>query len=303
MQEQAAHNGERKEITPDAYLKKKSDAFDDYWDAAAAIIYGQGNHNDRIGNGFHGTVYALPHENGPCALKVGGVTEQTVEAFRRAEATVGSREPMADIARLKAVDLHESAAVMNLLVGERTDKIPIEEKISTPDEHIRGLINATIALNQEDVLIDNDESGNMLYDKDLGFSIFDYHASLEPVSAEASALQVMSLRSAFITSAPDHLSPQGSLKEEAVKVRLLNRFLDILETEYPDVLERAAAHQQQANQSPDTNHVGQVYDIYTLPAGDEFDAFKARVVRLGLEGRQPDESMAEALEWQRQRFA
>ena len=70
-------------------------------------------------------------------------------------------------------------------------------------------------------------------------------------------------------------------------VHLLNPFLDILEEDYPGILREAAEVQARINADQMTLSSGMVYDIEQLPDNEEAEAFRARILRLGLQGTPP----------------
>jgi hypothetical protein len=138
-------------------------------------------------------------------------------------------------------------------------------------------------MNKAGVAPDPKES-NFLHDKEKGFGFLDY-MPLEKRDKYTSAVDVIELK---------HMLTAGLQKDakqvpHAENIQILNKFLDVLEEDYPDILKLAAERQDEIKADPNVGNAG-IYDIYALPSGGEFDAFKARVLRLGLDGVPPFEN-------------
>lgn len=277
------------------YFHEMTDRYDDFW-----ALYIDESFGRRIGHGAHGIVYAFEQDGKEYAAKHGGIDASIVEAFRRAQ-------HIQNVSHLEAVNLEENVAVMDLVPGKRTDEMMLEEKLEIPDSQLSKLIDTVLEMHRVNLEVDFTESNNILYDNDRGFTVIDYYLARRDFDGERSAEQILDLVGVFTVSAVDHDAARSTvgymLKQEALKVHLMNRFLDILEAEHPEILRRAAGAQQRKNENPNTDRGGRVYDIYTLPHGDSFDSFGKRIRDLGLEGRKPDASLDEALEWERSRYS
>jgi len=269
------------------FLANKMAEFDDFREPVAAILKDASIGDDHyLGRGSNGKAFRLTHDGVDYAVKTGGVSFLNVPAFREGDHIEG-------ISHLIAIDIDNEVSVMNLVPGTIPEKMAQEEKLAIPDEHIDAVIDKVIEMHDAGLHIDPKPS-NFLYDKDKGFGIIDYHSASSRNAADLSvATQVMGARTMLVYTNIGEMPKYGTPGYEQSRhehlrftVAMYNRFLDRLEANHPELLEQARVEQQAANANPKTTSSG-ILDIYTLPAGEPFDSFKDRVLKLGLEGDPP----------------
>jgi hypothetical protein len=252
--------------------------------AAAALV----DESRCVGKGSQGKGFWFVQDGEALVVKTGGVFYADVRAFRRGASVEG-------IAHLKAIDLDRRAAVMNRIPGKLAETMSFAERTAIPRKHLTDVSDKVMEMHDAGLTVDP-KSTNFLYDPEKGFGIIDYLATGgKGMVEQTKAQQVIELKQ-MLTCRPDSSEDPAYGTPEAEELRntreledvqLLDRFLGILEADYPDILQQAAAHQAAINADPDmfsTNSM--VYPTDDLPAGAPFDAFKARIERLGLQGRE-----------------
>jgi len=271
-----------------AFLSEKMQHYAEFRDTVTTALEGasaQGSHY--LGRGSNGMAFRVEQDNMSFAAKTGGVSYHNVRAFRLGQDIEG-------ISHLEAIDLDRGVSVMNLVPGRLAETMSFEERRAIPSDHILGVIDKVIQMHQAGLVIDPKPS-NFLYDREQGFGIIDYHAADDDsVREQSAATQVLSLRTMLTyhpsrPENPKYGTPEyeaWSLQRTGESVQLTDAFLDVLEEDYPEVLQEAATEQAQLNDDPRVYSTG-IYDVYSLPQGKVFDDFRARVERLGLQGRQP----------------
>lgn len=185
---------------------------------------------------------------------------------------------------------------MTLVSGYTTEKLSYEQRRAIPRRHIGDAIALAIELYEEDLLIDPKPS-NFLYDPGKGFGIIDY-GSRDEKSGRTKVEQVMALKPMLI-SYPEANTPRFgtpefeaySLRKSGESIQILNTFLDVLEADYPDILEAAAREQAEINANSKTPSSGMIYNVERLPDTPEGRAFRDRIFRLGLQGTPPIEDI------------
>lgn len=279
---------------PDTYLSTMTDRYYDefYW--VDSYLSGHSAHRPTLGQGSHGIVYKLENEGKSYAVKVGGVTDDIVEAFRRG-ATIKN------VAHLEAAEPEQSVAVIEFVDGQPTDRMTLAEKASISDAHISDMLHAAAEMHESALGLDVLEPGNVLYNPEKGFVFIDYYSTTGKLSEELFAQEMLQLSMVFTASVLDRSAPlrgnerysSYAIEQKAMQIKLLGQFLDALEAEYPAVLSVAAEVQQRKNVDPDADRVGLLTDVYTLPPGEPFDGFAQRVINLGIAGRKPDQALIE----------
>ena len=276
----------RSDIT---FLSEKIDAFDDFSGSVDEALKGTEDDDHYLGRGSNGKAFKFEQDGEGYAVKTGGVGYRDVRAFHRGEAM----SPDRNIARLAAIDLDHNRSVMSLVPGELAETLTFSERRAIPRAQIKDAVATALDMYDHGLVIDPKPS-NFLYDKERGFGFIDYGAQ-DADTRTTRAEQAMSLRGMLTwhPNSPDeprYGTPEYDAFHDQItseSTQILNTFLDVLEEDYPDVLQAAAEVQEKINNDPMTYSPGMVYDISSLPDNEEGNAFKARILRLGLQGTAP----------------
>ncbi len=247
----------------------------------------------RIGRGREGDVYRLDIEGGESvAVKVGGIDADHIRIFRRGD-------PIDDLAHLRGIDPENTRAVMELLPGEVAHDLTYEDRITVPEDTSRRLVHKVLEMDANGLEVDPNP-GNFLYDRESAtWRVLDY--KIAGALGRSRAGQVLAL-SAMLTryapwDAPDpflHVRPNTDPSPEMIQARaqrqredvtILNRFLDVLERDFPDILAEAAVEQTAIR---GRGGASMLYNTYALPEEELYDNFKDRLGRLGLVGTELD---------------
>jgi len=146
------------------------------------------------------------------------------------------------VAQLASYSFEDSVVIMELLHGTDVTKFRHEDAPEYSDDDITQLIETTIELNRNGIMIDPKPS-NFIYDKEKGFSILDFHLKN---SSYTLADSVMDLRIALMSrewpkldwKADDYKEKRDAQAREQDKVYLplMVRFLTILRDKFPEIL-------------------------------------------------------------------
>lgn len=254
------------------FMANKMQAYEPFRSAVETMLTNASENSDNhLGSGSNGSVYKLTIDSVDYAVKKGGVSHFEMSAFRRGENIEG-------ISHLVALDIDNSVGIMNYVPGNIPEKLSKEEMESIPESHIRTVIDKVIEMYDAGLQIDP-KASNFLYDRQSGFGVIDYYALGEKWSKSD---QVFSLLNMLTTYDDVHeFDPHA--------ITMINKFLDLIEREYPDILDGAVADNIRVKEDP---RIGSTagptgINIYRLPPGEPYDAFKERVVKLHLEGMPP----------------
>lgn len=262
------------------YLIEKRAAFSDF---EQGIAGGLGAFLGRGGNGF---VYMMQHNGRPLAVKTGGVGYANVRSFRRAEG-------ISHVPHLHAIDLEKSTLVMDCMPGRAIEDVDWRTRKRLSEYHLKQLIETVSELHDAGIAVDP-KPNNFLYDAEAGFSVVDYQSQSHWNQApRTKAQQVMSTLSALVARPFAKLPRYGSAgyeerfqKQRTQDVGLLNRVLDVLEQDYPEIIHEAAVEQAKINADKRVlSSRGMLYGTDGLPDGPLFEAFAQRIKRLGLAGK------------------
>lgn len=263
-----------------AFLTDKMQAYAEYRASIEVALEDASPDSEHyLGKGSHGGAFWFEHDGRKFAVKQGGVSYVDVPAYRRAENIDG-------ISHMIAVDIDKGISVMNLVPGIVPGKMSREEMEAVPEEHIAALVDKTVELFDVKVAVDPKPT-NFLYDKGKGFGIIDYQDyESRNASDYTKAEQVMELSRVLLqyhTENPPSYGEEGyddwALEWQTHRVVMMNRLLDVLERDHPEILEEAA----QVRGAP-SDTIG---NVYRLPEGQLFEDFKSRVIKLGLSGEEP----------------
>lgn len=242
-----------------------------------------------LGRGSNGKAFMFEQDGEKYAVKTGGVSYRDVRAFNRAKDIEG-------ISHLIAMDLDTKRSVMNLVPGIEAPRLTSEERLAIPKEHMAGVIDKSLELYNAGIHIDPKPS-NFLYDQDKGFGIIDY--GVLDNSEWTRAAQVMGTTRMLTFKNRDPDGPKyGTPEYEAHEherhteaVVILNRFLDAMEEDHPEIIQEAAKEQAAINADA-LKSGGDFYPIYAMPIDTpELVAFKDRIIALGLQGQEPKPPM------------
>jgi len=268
-----------------AFLAEKAGAYTYFKQEINGLLEGddEGKHGKLLGQGSHVRgglyvqVYQIDLDSRGYAVKVGGYAHAHSRAFRRGES-------IDNIAHLEAVDPENHITVMDRIPGKPMDALTFAERMVIPNKQIKVAIDTVIAMDRAELELDA-HPGNMLYDSTSGFGFVDYEAKplLEPwPNYKSRAHQVMALSNMFAlhslidSNVPELGTPQF-VDWELIKgehtIQLLDRFLDVIEQDYPDILSEAVMQTEKP--------IGGSY--IHLPQGEYLDNFQARLRSLGLE--------------------
>lgn len=239
-------------------------------DAEETLLHNEGSAN-YLGSGSNGSVYKMSHGGVEYAVKHGGVGHHEMRAARFGQNIDG-------ISHIVAMDIDNRIGVMNYVPGRVPEKMSKEEMALIPDEHIRAAIDKSIEMYEAGLAVDPKQS-NFLYDAKNGFGIIDYSAFSKKHEMSKSD-QVF-----FLASVLREHSGHERVSDHSIV--MVNRFLDMIEQEYPDILKEAVAENKKEKEDPRIGYtLGPTgIDIYNLPSGEIFEAFKARVIKLALDGK------------------
>jgi len=255
-----------------------------------------------ISGGLEGTVYKLHCCGRDYAVKQGGINLQTVRATRLAEG-------IDNVSHAVAINLERDIGIWELMPGNALGMLTADEKVQIPDKDFIAMVVTTRTLNKNGLTVDTENGGNILYDKDNGITIIDYQtpdnwsvsllgqaSGLSPVSRLG---QVMGLSKALTRGTSDQHNHdprqlayfrsifQGgdSLRaaqseKRAGEAKVLSRYLDILESYFPEILQEAKRYQLELNASdPNCRSI-----FCFIPQGSEYHKLKHRLASLALVG-------------------
>jgi hypothetical protein len=230
-----------------------------------------------LGVGNQGSVYALDVGDSQYALKTGGITAKLIRAFRRGA-------EVERVAHLVGINPENSLAVMDRIPGEVAYKLGFDERMGQSDASMKQVVETVLQMRAAGIEVDANP-GNFLYNGLEGWGVVDYRTQ-GTVSGSRARL-VLSLASMLTRHAPwDKPDPTSKQDED---VLILNRYLNVLEKNYPDVLAEAADEQTADRENSRKYSINLLYNANCLPVGiPMFDEFKARLYRLGLIGNEFD---------------
>jgi serine/threonine protein kinase len=234
-----------------------------------------------LGSGSNGSAFRIRANGKAYAVKFNeSVAQLNYEAKSLRQASGIPRS-----AQLVAYSFEDLAMIMELMPGRDVTKIPPEDSMEYSDDHIVGLVETILALHGRGINVDP-KASNFLYDPESGFSVLDFHLSEKYLAPAAE--QVMNLRNALSSRAWP--SPKHSYSEEgyrtvihaqnALFLRTIARFVNLLHERYPDILTQW--HDLQAKYAANPN-------IRTVPVVDrdyignhpEFAPYLRELERLG----------------------
>jgi len=132
---------------------------------------------------------------------------------------------------------------MSYLPGEVVSNFTPENAPPYPDEHIIQLIETVLELERNGIVIDPKPS-NFIYSVPDGFSVFDFHLS-NGTKFSRPEQQVMSLYNMFTTRIYPNYDWNDEMAYERHRIArgkdflpMLIRFLTIMQTSYPQLLEK-----------------------------------------------------------------
>jgi len=231
-----------------------------------------------LGRGAQGMVYSIHDDDDNVhVLKNGGIDTSVIGPFRKAEGITG-------LAHLEAIDTQRGLAIMDFVPGKPMSKISFSEQREIPIEHVKELVDKVVEVHNAGITLDHGPD-NFFYDPTVGFGIVDYYGG--PVDGQIIKFgmhnlvhQIISLDK-VLTYNPDddlptrliRLPGEKSAREKKTQMNLrdidlLGKFLDVLEENYPDVLESAR----------ESNLLYVIKKIArNLPSEEPFVQFKERV--------------------------
>lgn len=130
-----------------------------------------------IASGFEAHAFKIQTPSGVYVAKLfknGAISEQQLEAMRRAK-------DMNNVSHLLSYSQKDQAVVMDFLEGEKLKCIKKEDKPCITDNEIVSILNTFISLYKMDIRLDSC-GDNLMFDKEKGFSVFDYHSKTVPYS-------------------------------------------------------------------------------------------------------------------------
>ncbi len=268
------------------FLAQKMQSYDTYRSKVDEALNEASEDDEHyLGRGSNGKAFMFEQDGKKYAVKTGGVTFSDARAFNRAKDIEG-------VSHLEGIDLDTNRSVMNLVPGKEAPRLTFEEREAIPQEHIEGVIDKAIELYNAGIQIDPKPS-NFLYDTEKGFGIIDYQAHHNPewsLSDQAMSVTAMLNHYPYNSNEPQYGTPgyEAFAHERAVRsVTMLNKFLDAMEQNHPDLLKKAAQKQAEVNANPRKSG-GALYPVYTMPTDtQQLAAFKDRVIGLGLQGEEP----------------
>lgn len=272
-----------------AFLADASKRYSDFRESVEQATHGANEESTNyLGRGIGGRAYRFSQDGVDYAVKFGNNSWSNIPAFRRAKDIDG-------VSHLYAADLDNNIAVMNLVPGTLADKMSFAEKDAIPTEHLEAAIAKAIEMFKKGLMIDPKPS-NFLYDKDKGFGFIDYrsrvHSQYDTLSNQVmgltTMLQVVTDNDTYQTltyGTPEYAAFNAKRTAETIKVQ--SKFLDILESDYPEIINEAAQSVAKDRDDPRTATGGPLMDIYNLPEGAIFKEYAQRVQRLGLAGDKP----------------
>jgi len=226
-----------------------------------------------IGEGIEGKVFAIESEGEKYALKIGEIPPTAIRQFR-------VTDQIEDVPHLHAIDIPAGVVIMDFMPGKPIDSLSIEEQMAIPTEHIKALIEKSVELHNVGIFIDHC-FGNFLYDPKTGFKIIDFYTNNPGAYAYSLTDQVMFLQDILSTDITPPLSMNSSdlrniwlPKKYLRDINLLGRHLDILEEDYPEILELA-------RNRPGSYLPSKI--VKYLPDEPAYAEFKEKVKRLGLD--------------------
>jgi hypothetical protein len=270
------------------FLTDKMQAYEGFRvNVDAALNEATENDAHYLGRGSNGKAFMVEQDGERYAVKTGGVSYADVRAFNRAK-------DIENVGHLIAMDLDTNRSVMNLVPGTEAPRLTTAQRQQIPQRHIEDVIGKSLELYDAKIQIDPKPS-NYLYDSEKGFGIIDYQAQQEGSQDRwTRSDQAMSAHTMLVFHNPSSTDPAYGTPEYAAwqhdnhieSVGMLNKFLDAMEAKYPDTLEAAAARQAAINADPKTFSSG-FYPVHDMPTDTpELQAFKERVIRLGLQGQE-----------------
>jgi len=261
-----------------AFLADKMSAYPRFNNRVNNVLKHEDSESDVLSAGQSSAkVYSLKQDGNDYAVKDGGYSYNSIRAFR-----IG--DSIDRIAHLKAIKPDEGILIMDRLPGKPMTSLTFAEHMAIPTEHIRTAIKTVIRMNEAGLEIDA-HPDNLLYDPEQGFGVVDYAAKPSPEpwpNYRSKANQIMSWANMFALfpkqdeSTIPESGTQGyadwDLKMAQERIQLFDKFFDVMEESYPDVL------QQAANENDWSINGSYMH----FPSGEYLDAFKSRLQHLGL---------------------
>ncbi|HSX30242.1 MAG TPA: hypothetical protein VLE73_06825 [Candidatus Saccharimonadales bacterium] len=194
------------------------------------------------------------------------------------------------IPRLKAVSFNERRMVITEVAGDPVADVPLNERMALPDATLKRVIDDLGRLDAAGLAIDPRHNNLLLEGRHIGF--VDLH--LKRGTASSLAQEVLAVPDMLTTRDNDASRPDSNSAEGAAADRewgdqyaaFGNRFLDIVEQNYPELIVEAAACQSESNVTTWKGMWGSRFflNAYALHDTSAAAAFKRRLENLGLAG-------------------
>lgn len=210
-----------------------------------------------LGSGRNGSAYLIEVDDKKYAAKFSKLITQANFEIKPLLQARG----LENVAQLIAYSSVDGVVIMNLLQGKDVSSFTPENAPEYSDEHIIKLIQKTIELDKNGIVIDPKPS-NFMYDTKNGFSILDFHLSGGLTRVEDT---VMSLRFALMArnwprldyKAVDYEKKlrEQSLERQKVEIPMMLRFLTILQERFPKVINDWKRERQEREKNPRMNQL------------------------------------------------
>ncbi len=266
------------------FLTDKMRAYADFKEDIDDILADSSEDDEHyLGKGSAGMAFKLQRDDQDYAVKRGGVSFGDIRAFNRAKDIDG-------VSHLVAMDLDAKRSVMNLVPGTLATQLTNADRVAIPEVHVQGVIEKAVELYDAGVRIDPKPS-NFLYDQEKGFGIIDYQVLEEKdtlADQVAGTSRMLIIRSNNLDIPADGTPEYAAYEHRNAEADsiILNKYLNVLESKYPDILEQMAKRQADNIADPSIGS-GSLFYPYALPTDTpQLAAFKDRLDTLGLLGEE-----------------
>jgi hypothetical protein len=205
-----------------------------------------------LGSGGNGSAYAIEINGKRYAAKFLGNTTQINFEIKPLRQSKGIEHT----AQLAAYSFDDGCIITDLLPGVDVTQISPEESIEYSDEHIIQLIDTALELYENGIMIDPRPS-NFMYDKNKGFSVLDFGMS-NGISVVGDVIIELKLALAArdwpkLDYGADNYQEQADkqvLEINKIELPIMTRFLRILKSRYPDIIESYRAEYNKREVDP-----------------------------------------------------
>lgn len=248
---------------------------------------GRGNFKELpeyLGSGRNGSAFRIEVDGKTYAVKFSqNITQANFELKPLLRA-----KGILHVAQLVGYSFEDGVVVMELLPGTDVTNFTPGEAPEYPDEHIVQLIDTVRELDANGLKIDPKPS-NFMYDRELGFSILDYHLKKNG-GRYGFPQQVIDLRGALTARKFEQLEYKDpnygekaetqAIEEYKICLPMMIRFLGILKEKYPDVLTEWQRQHEEDKKNPNMS-VSELIDRRYIPKHSDLQPHLKKLEEMG----------------------